>query len=290
MLNALSDHSALLDETVALCSPGDFIVKSKLKGEFMKIKDKVVVVTGAASGIGRGLCKRFAAEKPKGIVVSDYNTEGAAKVAAEIGGLAVTADVGKEADIKNLVDIATRQYGPIDLFCSNAGIPAPGGAEAPDEMWQRSWDIHVMAHVYAARAVLPSMIERGSGYLLQTASAGGLLTTLGQAPYAVSKHAAVAFAEYLSITHARQGIKVSCLCPFGVISGMLPEDAEGVGKLILKTAITPEACADYVVTALDKEEFFIFPHPEILEYFKARANNHERWLHHMRKEQERYIG
>lgn len=115
-------------------------------------------------------------------------------------------------------------------------------------------------------------------------------TSSGQAPHAVSKHAAVAFAEYLSITHARQGIKVSCLCPFGVIFGMLPEDAEGVGKLILKTAITPEACADYEMTALDKEEFFILPHPEILEYFKARSNHHERWLHHMRKEQERYIG
>lgn len=256
----------------------------------MKIKDKVVVVTGAASGIGRGLCYRFAAEGPKGIVVSDYNGEGAAKVAKDIGGIAVTADVGKEADIKKLVETATKQYGPIDLFCSNAGIPASGGAEAPDELWQRTWDIHVMAHVYAARAVLPSMIERGGGYLLQTGSAGGLLTTLGQAPYAVTKHAAVAFAEYLSITHARQGIKVSCLCPFGVISGMLPEDAGGVGKVILKTAITPAQCADYVVHALEKEEFFILPHPEILEYFKARSNNHERWLHYMRKEQERYIG
>jgi len=256
----------------------------------MKLKDKVVVVTGAASGIGRGLCYRFAAEGPKGIVVSDYNGEGAAKVASEIGGIAVTADVSKEADIRKLVEIATKQYGPIDLFCSNAGIPAAGGAEAPDAVWQRCWDIHVMAHVYAARAVLPSMIERGGGYLLQTASAGGLLTTLDQAPYAVTKHAAVAFAEYLSITHARQGIKVSCLCPFGVISGMLPEDAQGVGKLILKSAITADQCADYVVAALEKEEFLILPHPEILEYFKARSNNHERWLHYMRKEQERYIG
>jgi NAD(P)-dependent dehydrogenase (short-subunit alcohol dehydrogenase family) len=262
---------------------------SLMKGEFMKIKDKVVVVTGGASGIGRGLCHRFAAEGPKGIVVSDYNAEGAAKVAEEIGGLAITADVGKEADIRRLVDITSHQYGAIDLFCSNAGIPAAGGAEAPDSVWQRCWDIHVMAHVYAARAVLPSMIERGGGYLLQTGSAGGLLTTLGQAPYAVSKHAAVAFAEWLSITHAHQGIKVSCLCPFGVISGMLPEDSEGIGKLILKTAITPEECADYVVAALEKEEFLILPHPEILDYFKARANNHERWLHHMRREQEKYI-
>ncbi len=253
----------------------------------MKLKDKVVVVTGAASGIGRGLCQRFAQEGPKGIVVSDYNAEGAEKVAREIGGLAVPADVSKEADIKKLVEITTKQYGPIDLFCSNAGIPAQGGAEAPDAVWQRCWEIHVMAHVWAARAVLPSMIERGGGYLLQTGSAGGLLTTLGQAPYAVSKHAAVAFAEYLSITHARQGIKVSCLCPFGVISGMLPPDAEGVGKIILRTAITPLECADYVVGALEREEFFILPHPEILEYFKGRANNHERWLRYMRKEQER---
>jgi NAD(P)-dependent dehydrogenase (short-subunit alcohol dehydrogenase family) len=255
----------------------------------MKIKDKVVVVTGGASGIGRGLCYRFAAEQPRGLVVSDYNGEGAAAVAKDIGGLAVTADVGKEADIQKLVAAATERFGPIDLFCSNAGIPAPGGAEAPDALWQRVWDIHVMAHVYAARAVLPSMIERGSGYLLQTGSAGGLLTTLGQAPYAVSKHAAVAFAEWLSISHAHQGIKVSCLCPFGVISGMLPEDADGIGQLILKTAITAEQCADYVVAALEKEEFFIFPHPEILDYFKARANHHERWLRHMRKEQQQYV-
>ena len=256
----------------------------------MKIKDKVVVVTGAASGIGRGLCYRFAAEGPKGIVVSDYNAEGAAQVAKDIGGLAIPADVSKEAEIKNLVEMTTQHYGPIDLFCSNAGIPAAGGAEAPDSVWQQCWDIHVMAHVWAARAVLPSMIERGGGYLLQTGSAGGLLTTLGQAPYAVTKHAAVAFAEYLAITHAHQNIKVSCLCPFGVISGMLPEDAEGVGEYILQTAITAEQCADYVVEALDREEFLILPHPEILDYFKARANNHEKWLRNMSREQQRYLG
>lgn len=255
----------------------------------MKIQGKVVVVTGGASGIGRGLCRRFAAEGAKGIVVSDINGEGAAKVAKEIGGLAVTSDVGKEADIQNLVRMATRHYGPIDLFCSNAGISARGGAEAPDSVWQRCWDIHVMAHVYVARAVLPSMIERGSGYLLQTGSAGGLLTTLGAAPYAISKHASVAFAEWLSITHAHHGIKVSCLCPFGVRTGMLSEETEGIGKLILKTAITPEQCADYVVAALEKEEFFILPHPEILDYFRARASNHERWLRHMRREQEQYV-
>jgi len=256
----------------------------------MKIKDKVVVVTGGASGIGRGLCLRFAAEGPRGIVVADYNEAGAAEVAEEIGGVAVASDVGKEADIKKIVKIATEQYGPIDLFCSNAGIAAQGGADAPDALWQRCWDIHVMAHVYAARAVLPSMIERGGGYLLQTGSAGGLLTTLSEAPYAVTKHATIAFAEWLSITHAHQGIKVSCLCPFGVISGMLSEDAKGIWEPVLKTAITPEQCADYVVKALEREEFLILPHPEILDYFKARANNHERWLRHMRREQMQYIG
>jgi len=251
----------------------------------MKIKDKVVVVTGGASGIGRGLCYRFAAEGPKGIVVSDYNEEGAARVARDIGGIAVKADVGREEDIQRLVELTVSQYGPIDLFCSNAGIPGMGGAEASNDLWQRSWNIHVMAHVYAARAVLPSMIERGGGYLLQTGSAGGLLTTPGQAPYTATKHAAVAFAEWLSITHAHQGIKVSCLCPFGVISGMLTEDAVGSDAPIMKTAMTPEQCADYVVAALDREEFFILPHPEILDFFKAKANNHERWLRHMRREQ-----
>jgi NAD(P)-dependent dehydrogenase (short-subunit alcohol dehydrogenase family) len=254
----------------------------------MKIRAKVAVVTGGASGIGRGLCRRFAAEGAKGIVVSDYNGEGAAKVAEEIGGLAVTTDVGKEADVKKLVEIATSHYGPIDLFCSNAGISVLGGAEAPDSDWQRCWDVHVMAHVYAARAVLPSMIERGGGYLLQTGSAGGLLTTLGAAPYAISKHASVAFAEWLSITHARQGIKVSCLCPLGVRTGMLSEETEGVGKILMQTALSPEEVAEYVIEGLEKEEFLILPHIEVINYFRNKAGNYERWLRHMRREQEQH--
>ncbi len=255
----------------------------------MKIQDKVVVVTGGASGIGRGLCRRFAAEGAKGIVVSDYNGEGAAKVGKEIGGLAVTADVGKEADIKKLVEIATRSYGPIDLFCSNAGISVTGGAEAPDSEWQRCWDVHVMAHVYAARAVLPSMIERGGGYLLQTGSAGGLLTTVGAAPYAISKHASVAFAEWLSVTHAHHGIKVSCLCPLGVKTGMLSEETEGVGKLLMQTAISPEEVAEHAIAGLEKEEFLILPHPEVMDYFRNKADNYERWLRYMRRQQEQYV-
>lgn len=254
----------------------------------MNVKDKVVVVTGGASGIGRGLCRKFAAEGARGVVVSDYDEQGAVDVAAQIGGLAVKADVGSEAEIKALVETTIRHFGPIDLFCSNAGILTVGDVDAPDSVWQRNWDVHVMAHVYAARAVLPSMIERGGGYLLQTGSAGGLLTTPGAAPYTVSKHAAVAFAEWLSITYARQGIKVSCLCPLGVKTGMLSEETEGVGKLLMQTALSPEEVADHVIVGLEKEAFFILPHPEVLDYFKARANQHERWLHHMRKEQEQY--
>jgi NAD(P)-dependent dehydrogenase (short-subunit alcohol dehydrogenase family) len=255
----------------------------------MKIKDKVVVVTGGASGIGRALCRRFAADGAKGVVVSDYNSAGAVKVAEEIGGLAVTTDVGDEAQVKKLVDIAIHQYGPIDLFCSNAGIAASGGVEAPNADWQRCWDVHVMAHVYAARAVLPSMIERGGGYLLQTGSAGGLLTTLGAAPYAVSKHATVAFAEWLSITHASQGIKVSCFCPLGVRTGMLSEETEGIGTLLMQGSISAEEAAESVVQGLEKEEFFILPHPAVIEYLKGKVNNHERWLRHMRREQEKYV-
>ena len=255
----------------------------------MKIKDKVVVVTGGASGIGRALCRRFAAEGAKGIVVSDYNGAGATAVAEEIGGLAVTTDVADEAQMKDLVDIAVRKYGPIDLFCSNAGIAAPGNVETSNKEWQRSWDIHVMAHVYAARSVLPSMIERGGGYLLQTVSAGGMLTTLGAAPYAVSKHASMAFAEWLSISHAHQGIKISCLCPLGVRTGMLSEETEGVGKLLMQGSLSAEEVAEHTIKSLEKEEFLILPHPQVIEYFQAKANHYERWLRHMRGEQKQYV-
>jgi NAD(P)-dependent dehydrogenase (short-subunit alcohol dehydrogenase family) len=255
----------------------------------MKIKDKVVVVTGGASGIGRALCVRFAAEGAKGIVVSDYNGAGALEVSSEIGGLAVTTDVSDETQVKNLVAEAIRHFGPIDLFCSNAGIMGNGGIEAPNTEWQRCWEINVMAHIYAARAVLPSMLQRGKGYLLQTASAGGLLTTLGAAPYSVTKHAAVAFAEWLSITHAGDGIKVSCLCPQGVRTGMLSETTEGIGKLLMETALSPEEVAESVIQGLEKEEFLILPHPEVADYFKHKANDYERWLRQMHRVHMKYV-
>src|SRR5580704_5463425 len=199
----------------------------------MELKGSVAVVTGGASGIGRALCQRFAAEGARGIVVSDMNEKGAQAVATEVKGLAVSCDVGSEAQIIELVRRAEETFGSIDLFCSNAGLATRGGEEAPDADWQRNWDVHLMSHVYAARAVLPGMLKRGRGYLLNTASAAGLLTEMGSAPYSVTKHGAVAFAEWLSIHHRDAGIGVSCLCPMGVTTEMLEAEDPHVAYLRL---------------------------------------------------------
>jgi NAD(P)-dependent dehydrogenase (short-subunit alcohol dehydrogenase family) len=251
----------------------------------MELRDKVVVVTGGANGIGRALCRRFAAEGARGVVVADLDGGGAARVAEEIGGLAVTTDVGVEADIIRLVDSAIKQYGPVDLFCSNAGIGVDGGADASDSDWQRIWQINVMAHVYAARAVLPGMLERGEGYLLQTASAAGLLSQIGSAPYSVTKHGALAFAEWLAITHGDAGIKVSCLCPQGVRTNML-EQARG-GGFLREGALDPEQVADSVIKGLAEERFLILPHAEVAEFFRRKANDYDRWIRGMRRLQEK---
>ena len=252
----------------------------------MELADKVVVVTGGASGIGRALAQRFAAEGARGVVVSDRDGEGAEAVAAGIGderAFAVTTDVSVEADVQELVRRTEDRYGPIDLFCSNAGIATGGGVEASNEAWQQIWDINVMAHVYAARAVLPGMLARGEGYLLHTASAAGLLSQIGSAPYAVTKHAAVAFAEWLSITHGDEGINVSCLCPQGVRTNMLGNG----GALLGPTAIEPEQVADAVVEGLRDETFLILPHPEVREYFRRKGDDYDRWLGGMRRLQAR---
>jgi NAD(P)-dependent dehydrogenase (short-subunit alcohol dehydrogenase family) len=253
----------------------------------MQLKDQVVVVTGGADGIGRALCRRFAVEGARGVVVADMDESKARNVAAEIGGLAVAVDVASEADIKRLADRATNEYGPIDLFCSNAGICLTGDANFPDERWQRIWQVNVMSHVYAARAVLPAMQARGRGYLLQTCSAAGLLTQLGSAPYSVTKHAAVGFAEWLSITYAKSGIKVSCLCPQGVRTEMLHQAAGGIAEHLRQTALDPEAVADAVIAGLAEERFLILPHPEVAEYFLHKASDYERWLRGMRRLQEK---
>lgn len=256
----------------------------------MQLRDKVIVVTGGASGIGAALCRRFAAEGASGLVVADRDAEGAEQVAAEVGGLAVTVDVAVEADVIRLVETATARFGPIDLFCSNAGIGTAGGVDASDADWQRTWDVNVMAHVYAARAVLPGMLARGEGYLLQTASAAGLLTQIGSAPYSVTKHAAVAFAEWLSVTHGAAGIKVSCLCPQGVETEMLRQAAGGVGAMLRANALTADAVADAVVAGLAEERFLILPHPEVAEYFQHKAQDYNRWIRGMRRLQEKFGG
>lgn len=246
----------------------------------MELKDKVAVVTGGATGIGRALCRRFASEGAR-VIVADIDAAGAAEVAGSINGLAVTTNVAVEADVIGLVTKATETFGRVDLFCSNAGIALDGGPEASDDGWQRIWSVNVMAHIYAARAVLPQMLARGDGYLLQTASAAGLLTQVGSAPYSVTKHAAVAFAEWLAITYGEQGIKVSCLCPQGVRTNML-ERARG-GGFLRDGALDPDEVAAVVVEGLRDERFLILPHPEVLDYFRRKADDYDRWLRGMRR-------
>lgn len=254
----------------------------------MKLQDKVVVVTGGADGIGAALCRRFAQEGARGVVVADVNRDGAARVAEEIKGLAVAADVSVEADIIRLVEEATAAFGSIDLFCSNAGIfGTAGGIDVPNDVWQRIWEVNVMAHIYAARAVLPGMLARGEGYLLQTASAAGLLAQIGCAPYSVTKHAAVAFAEWLSITYAESGIKVSCLCPQGVRTKMLLGEDGTRESFLLDSALTTEEVAEAVVEGLNEERFLILPHADVAEYFLRKATDYERWLRGMRRLQAR---
>jgi NAD(P)-dependent dehydrogenase (short-subunit alcohol dehydrogenase family) len=253
----------------------------------MQIKDKVIVVTGGAGGIGEGLCDGFAGEGAGGITVADVNEEGACAVAERIGGLAVRCDVSKERDIAETVRRTEERFGPIDLFCSNAGIMAIGGVEVPNETWQRIWEINVLSHVYVARAVIPGMIERGGGYLLITASAAGLLSQIGSAPYSVTKHAAVGLAENLAITYGDRGIRVSALCPQAVRSAMT---LQGGGVAAVDGMIEPAQVAQDVVEALGEERFLILPHPEVRTYMQRKTADYDRWLGGMRRLQQRFFG
>ena len=254
----------------------------------MLVKDRIVVVTGAASGIGRALAQRFAAEGAKLVVCSDRNGEGVRAVAEEVGGIAFETDVSKEADILHMIETVEAEQGPIDLFCSNAGIGIGGGAEAPDEAWQRIWDINVMAHVWAARHMVPRMAARGEGYLVNTASAAGLLSQIGSAPYAVTKHAAVGLAEWLAITHGDKGIRVSVLAPQAVRTAMTAGNPDGVASV--DGMIEPEAVAEACIRAIEAEDFLILPHPEVLEYMRRKTGDYNRWIGGMRKLQRRYTG
>ncbi len=261
----------------------------------MEISGKHAVVTGGGSGIGRALCERFAADGAS-VTVADVVAGGARTTAQGItdgGGraAAVTCDVREEQQVKDLVATAGRAFGPIDLFCSNAGVGSLGGLEADDEVWQRSLETNLLAHVYAVRAVLPSMLDRGEGYLLHTASAAGLLTQLGDLPYSVTKHAVVALAEWLSITYGDAGIRVSCLCPQGVntaMLGLVDGRSAGGGVLAAEGLLEPEEVAEAVVEALAAERFLVLPHPEVLEYFRRKADDYDRWLRGMRRLRARY--
>ncbi len=245
----------------------------------MIVRDKVVVVTGAARGIGEALAKRFHAEGARAVVTADIDGRGAERV-APVGSFGMKVDVGLESDIQKLVAETIARYGQIDLFCSNAGIFIPGGIDAPDSDWLKMRDIHLLAHVYAARAVLPGMLARGEGYLLQTVSAAGLLTSLESVVYAVTKHAALGLAEWLSITYGDAGIKVSALCPQGVRTEMLMQDPN---NFLVEGSVSVEQVADSVIEGLAAEKFLILPHPEVAEYFRRKANDHDRWLRGMRR-------
>ncbi|MBT4486714.1 MAG: SDR family oxidoreductase [Rhodospirillaceae bacterium] len=253
----------------------------------MQVKDKIVVVTGGAAGIGRAMARRFNAEGARKVVVADLNEEGINAVADEIGGIAVATNVAVEDDVKNLVKITEDQAGPIDLFCSNAGIAVHGDLENSNEEWQRVWDVNLMSHVFAARAVVPGMIERGGGYLLNTASAAGLLSQIGSSTYAVTKHAAVGFAEWLSITYGKRGIKVSVLCPQAVSTAMT-DFGKNDGVAGVDGLMEPEELAETVIQTLDEERFLCLPHPQVLEYIQRKTSDYDRWLNGMRRLHDHY--
>ena len=220
----------------------------------------------------------------KKIVVADVDYENAQTVADEIGGKAVRLDVSDEAQIQNAVKETLNEFGQIDLVCSNAGIGgAEGGLEVSNEVWQKIYEINVLSHLYLSRACFPSMLEKGAGYFLVTASAAGLLTHPTAAPYVVSKHAAVAFAEWLSIAYFDQGIKISCLCPQGVKTDLIRSADGEPENFLMAEAITAEACADAVVKGLESEKFLILPHAEVAQYIVNKAENYDRWLHSLRK-------
>lgn len=247
----------------------------------MQVRGKTIVVTGGASGIGLALCRRFLRDGAAHVVIADRDEAVADKAASDIGCVAVTCDVAVEGQVIELVDKTEQLYGPVALFCSNAGVAAfdalPGDAtSASNEAWERSWSVNVMAHVYAARALVPRMAARRKGYFLHTVSAAGLLSQIGGAPYATTKHAAIGFAENLAIMHRDQGIRVSVLCPQGVDTPMLrglpagPQQRDGV--------LSADAVADSVIEGLASERFLILPHVEVGEYLRRKATDYDRWI------------
>ena len=247
----------------------------------MELNDKVAVITGGTGGIGQAMARAFLAQGARTVVISDIDADLTASVAAEIGCHGVACDVTDESQVASLVEGVIAEHGPIDLFCSNAGAIRNGElADADNDLWQWQWELHVMSHLYAARAVLPSMIARGEGYLLNTASAAGLLAAIGSGPYTVSKAAAIKLAEFIAITHGDEGIKVSVLCPQGVNTAMAPQS---LGDGATDGIIEADELAGVVVEALRDERFHVLPHPEVGDYIKRKADDPDRWLRGMRR-------
>jgi len=256
----------------------------------MDVRDKVVVITGGGSGIGAALARRFAADGAEAIVVADLHADAAAAVAGELGGAGVAEalDVTDEHAVHDLVERTVGRHGRIDLFCSNAGITTGVELDDPGHLWQKAFEVHVLAHVYAARAVVPHMLEHGSGYLLNTASAAGLLVSPGDGPYTVSKHGAVGFAEWLSVTYGSRGIGVSVLCPLGVATPLLldPLAAGEPGAQAVAASgeiVTAEHVAETVVAGLAQERFLILPHPQVGTFWAQKASDPDRWLAGVRR-------
>lgn len=265
-----------------MVTPGDELAGEELAG-------KVVAVTGGGSGIGEALSRHLAARGAAAVAVIDINDDAARATAARLAGAgsAYCADLSVESEVDRVINAVTSAHGPIDVWCSNAGILAIGGAEVPTDQWQRTWDVNVMAHVWAARTLVPQMIARGGGQFLITASAAGLLTQIGSAPYSVSKHAAVAFGEWLSITHGDQGIDVTLLCPQAVATAMTA-GIPGGGVAGVDGMLGPDDVAAAAVEGLLARQFYVLPHPEVATYAQRRVTDPERWLAGMRRLQARF--
>ena len=247
----------------------------------MEVRDKVCVITGAAGGIGAALAQRFASEAAKGIVVADKLTNPVHRIAEQINGLPFVGDMTSEDDILTLIERTEEYFGEIDIFCSNAGTIYLGSEQAPNEEWQYCWNLHLMAHVFAARHLAPRMATRGDGYILNTASAAGLLSHVESATYTVTKHAAVAFAEWISISYGSKGVKVSVLCPQAVRTPMLENQEHGAAAI--DGVISAEFLAECVIESMRKEEFLILPHQNVRNYMRRKSDNPDRWLRGMRK-------
>jgi NAD(P)-dependent dehydrogenase (short-subunit alcohol dehydrogenase family) len=252
----------------------------------MRIEGAGVVVTGGGNGIGRALARRFAAAGAR-VVVNDLDAAAADAVAGQIGGRALIGDAATEDGVAALVEAAREYLGEVDVFCANAGVGTGGGPDAPEELWQRAWDVNVMAHVRASRLLLPRWLERRAGRFVVTASAAGLLTMLGSAPYSVTKHAAVAYAEWLAATYGHRGVAVHCICPQGVRTQMLAASGAAGEVVLAATAIEPEQVADALWEAMAAERFLVLPHPEVAAFYRRRAADTDRWLAGMRKLQQR---